>query len=52
MLGIALGQATGADPLRVLMGEGLGGILLVVGCGLAAAGVVWAERITGKVLAR
>lgn len=52
LLGIALGQATGADPLRVLMGEGLGGILLVVGCGLAAAGVVWAERITGKVLAR
>ncbi|MCR5980212.1 type II secretion system protein F [Gordonia jinghuaiqii] len=52
LLGIALGQATGAGPIQVLLGGGLGGILLVVGCALAAAGIAWSERITGKVLAR
>ncbi|MFE0748843.1 type II secretion system F family protein [Gordonia sp. NPDC058843] len=52
LLGIALGQATGARPLEVLLGGGVGGILLMVGCGLVAAGIGWSERITGKVLAR
>lgn len=52
LLGIALGQATGAGPIQVLLGGGLGGILLVAGTVLAAAGVAWSERITGKVLAR
>ncbi|MCG7633062.1 type II secretion system protein F [Gordonia McavH-238-E] len=52
LLGIALGQATGAGPIQVLLGGGLGGVLLVVGCGLVAAGIGWSERITGKVLAR
>lgn len=52
LLGIALGQATGAGPIQVLLGGGLGGILLMVGTALAAAGVTWSERITGKVLAR
>ena len=52
LLGIALGQATGAGPIQVLLGGGLGGILLVVGCALVAAGIGWSERITGKVLAR
>ncbi|MCH5641680.1 type II secretion system protein F [Gordonia sp. ABSL49_1] len=50
VLGIALGQATGARPLQVLSGGGLGGILLVVGTGLVAAGLVWAERLTARVL--
>ncbi|MFT4397685.1 type II secretion system F family protein [Gordonia lacunae] len=52
LLGIALGQATGAGPIQVLLGGGLGGVLLVVGCGLVAAGIGWSERITGKVLAQ
>ncbi|MEO9329652.1 type II secretion system F family protein [Gordonia aurantiaca] len=52
LLGIALGQATGAGPLQVLLGGGFGGLLLVIGTALAAAGVVWSERITGKVLTR
>ncbi|ETA07032.1 MULTISPECIES: type II secretion system F family protein [Gordonia] len=52
LLGIALGQATGAGPIQVLLGGGLGGVLLMVGTVLAAAGVAWSERITGKVLAR
>lgn len=52
LLGIALGQATGAGPIQVLLGGGMGGVLLMVGCGLVAAGIVWSERITGKVLAR
>lgn len=52
LLGIALGQATGAQPIQVLLGGGLGGVLLVAGTALAAAGVAWSERITGKVLTR
>ena len=52
LLGVALGQATGAGPIQVLLGGGLGGILLMIGTALAAAGVAWSERITGKVLAR
>ncbi|WP_055476949.1 hypothetical protein [Gordonia sp. HS-NH1] len=51
LLGMALGQATGAGPIQVLLGGGLGGILLMAGCGLVAAGIGWSERITGKVLA-
>ncbi|GAA1482564.1 type II secretion system F family protein [Gordonia sinesedis] len=51
LLGIALGQATGARPVQTLLGGGLGGILLVVGTALAAAGLVWSERITEKVVA-
>ncbi|MGC4933437.1 type II secretion system F family protein [Gordonia sp. DT30] len=50
LLGVALGQATGARPLSTLLGGGIGGILLVVGTVLVAAGVVWSERIAGKVL--
>ncbi|MGW0036764.1 type II secretion system F family protein [Gordonia sp. NPDC003376] len=52
LLGIALGQATGARPLQTLTGGGLGGILLVVGTALVAAGVIWSDRITDKVLTR
>lgn len=51
LLGIALGQATGARPLSTLLGGGIGGILLVIGTGLIAAGMVWSERIAQKVLA-
>lgn len=50
LLGIALGEATGAQPLATLLGGGLGSVLLVIGTGLTAAGVVWSERITDKVV--
>ncbi|GEE01458.1 hypothetical protein nbrc107696_19040 [Gordonia spumicola] len=50
VLGIGLGQAMGARPLAVLVGPGVGGILLVVGTGLAVAGVWWTIAITDKVL--
>lgn len=51
VLGIALGQATGAQPLSTLLGGGLGGILLIVGTGLVAGGLLWADRIAAKVVA-
>lgn len=52
VLGIALGQATGARPIQTLAGGGLGGVLLVVGTALVVLGVVWAERIAAKVTSR
>ncbi|SIR94891.1 type II secretion system F family protein [Williamsia sterculiae] len=51
LLGIGLGQAIGADPVAVLLGGGIGGILLVVGTGLVIGGQVWSEHIIGKVAA-
>jgi tight adherence protein B len=48
VLGIALGQGVGADPVRVLLGEGLGQVLLVVGCGLGCAGMAWSDRIVAR----
>ncbi len=50
LLGIALGQAMGAAPLAVLLRPGVGGILLVIGTGLAVAGVWWTVAITEKVM--
>lgn len=52
ILGVALGQAMGAGPLAVLLGGGAGSMLLVIGTGLAVAGVLWSERITDKVVSR
>lgn len=52
VLGIALGQATGANPIGVLTGGGLGGILLIVGTALVVAGLCWSDRIVEKVSAR
>ncbi|MFT4125752.1 MAG: type II secretion system protein F [Gordonia sp. (in: high G+C Gram-positive bacteria)] len=51
VLGVALGQATGADPVQVLASGGLGGILLVAGTALAGAGLMWSERIADKAVA-
>lgn len=49
LLGVGLGQMMGAAPLSVLFGGGLGGILLVLGSGLVCAGLLWTDRITGRV---
>ena len=51
LLGVAMGQLIGAHPVRFLIGGGAGGILLMVGVGLVAAGLVWADRIIERVLA-
>ncbi|MCS5478309.1 type II secretion system F family protein [Corynebacterium sp. YIM 101645] len=45
LAGIAMGTAMGADPLGLLLGGGLGGLLLVAGTGLAATGFVWSRYI-------
>ena len=50
VLAALLGQLMGADPLGVLLGTSLGGILLVVGATLAAAGIWWSDAIVAKVL--
>lgn len=45
VLGLALGQLMGADPLGVLRSGLVGQALVVVGVGLAAAGSFWSDRI-------
>ncbi|MDV8055641.1 MULTISPECIES: type II secretion system F family protein [unclassified Rhodococcus (in: high G+C Gram-positive bacteria)] len=49
ILGVALGQLMGADPLDILLGGGLGGMLLLIGTALGCAGLLWTDAITGKV---
>jgi tight adherence protein B len=49
LLGLALGQAVGADPGRVLGSTTAGQFLLVIGTGLACAGVLWSARLTAAV---
>ncbi|MGH3775181.1 MAG: type II secretion system F family protein [Pseudonocardiaceae bacterium] len=45
LLGLALGHAMGAAPLQVLSQTPAGQGLLVVGTGLACAGVLWSARL-------
>jgi tight adherence protein B len=49
LLGLALGHAMGAAPLRVLAGTVAGQLLLVVGSFLACAGVLWSARLAAGV---
>lgn len=51
LLGLLLGQAVGAAPLRVLAGTVAGQLLLVAGSGLVCAGLAWSARIVGKAAA-
>ena len=46
VVGVALGQLIGADPLTFLTGSRAGGWVLVVGASLTCCGLVWADRIT------
>lgn len=46
--GLLLGQLIGADPLGVLLGSGLGGVLLLLGTGLTGAGLLWTVRLTER----
>ncbi|MGH3914232.1 MAG: type II secretion system F family protein [Pseudonocardiaceae bacterium] len=50
LLGLALGQAVGAAPLRVLGHTGAGQALLVIGTGLACTGVLWSARLVSRVV--
>lgn len=43
--GVGMGAAMGADPLGLLLGGGLGGLLLVLGVGLAAGGFLWSRQL-------
>ncbi len=52
VLGIVLGEAMGASPLRMLTSTGLGQVLLLVGVALLCTGVVWSGRITSRVAVR
>lgn len=47
-LGILLGQLIGADPMRFLLGGGVGSWLLLIGAGLTLAGVAWSDRIVDR----
>lgn len=51
-LGILLGQGIGAQPWRILTETPAGQALLVIGTGLACAGVAWSGRITSRAVAR
>lgn len=49
-LGLALGQAMGAHPLRVLTATPTGQLLLLIGVALTCAGVTWSARLTHQVV--
>lgn len=48
LLGVLLGQLIGARPLNFLLG-GPGGVLSVIGVSLLCTGLLWSDRITGRV---
>lgn len=48
LLGVLLGQLVGAQPVRFLLGPG--GWVLVIGVTLQCAGILWSDRITGRVI--
>ena len=50
LLGIGLGELIGAQPVSFLVSTGAGGWLLVIGVTLACVGLLWSDRITGRVL--
>jgi tight adherence protein B len=51
LLGVLLGQLIGARPLDFLLSGHAGGWLLVVGLTLACGGLLWSDRITGRLAA-
>jgi tight adherence protein B len=51
LLGVLLGQLIGARPLDFLLSGHLGGWLLVAGSTLACGGLLWSDRITGRLAA-
>jgi tight adherence protein B len=51
LLGVALGQLIGAQPVSFLLGGGAGGWFLLIGTALVCCGLLWADHITGRVTA-
>jgi tight adherence protein B len=51
LLGVLLGQLIGARPLSFLLSGHVGGWLLVAGSTLACGGLLWSDRITGRLAA-
>jgi tight adherence protein B len=49
-VGVALGQAIGADPLGFLLSGGIGGGLLIIGVTFICCGLLWSDRITSRAL--
>jgi tight adherence protein B len=47
LVGVVLGEAIGANPLRVLA-SGVGQVVLVIGVALMCAGVLWSARLTQR----
>ncbi|SDS52846.1 type II secretion system F family protein [Microlunatus soli] len=45
LVGVALGYLIGGDPLDFLINSGAGWACLIAGAALAAAGVLWMERV-------
>lgn len=43
--GVLLGSGFGADPLGVLLGGPVGGVLCLIGAAFLAAGLLWTDRI-------
>ncbi|MBF6355661.1 type II secretion system F family protein [Nocardia higoensis] len=48
LLGLALGQLMGAQPLRVLLTTAAGDVLLPLGAAFVCVGVLWTDAITRK----
>jgi tight adherence protein B len=51
VLGLLLGQAIGAQPVRVLTGEGSGQLLLMLGVLLTCVGLAWSARLVARAAA-
>lgn len=48
VVGVVLGYLIGGDPVAFLTGEPAGWACLLGGCALAAAGVLWTERLASR----
>ena len=51
LAGIGMGVVMGANPLGLLLGGGLGGILLVIGVALVCGGFIWSRTLLRKAAA-
>lgn len=47
-VGVVLGYALGGDPLEFLLGSPAGGVCLVTATALAAAGLIWTDRLAER----
>ena len=52
LIGIALGESTGASPIHVLAHTGIGQAMLVLGALLISAGLLWTAKLTTQATRR